>query len=46
MQGRWQHESPFKEVLEQVKRSADTDCGPHTMRRAYSAVKLGNWESF
>ena len=32
--------------LEQVKRSADTDCGSQTMRRAYSAMKLGNWESF
>ena len=32
-QGQWQQESPFKEVLEQIKRSADTDCGPQTMRR-------------
>ena len=38
--------SPFKEVLEQVKRSADTDCGPQTMRHAYAAMKLGNWEKF
>ena len=45
-QGQWQQESPFKEVLEQVKRSADTDCGPQTMRRAYNAMKHGNWESF
>ena len=45
-QGQWQYESPFKEVLEQVRRSADTDCGPQTMRRAYSAMKLGSWESF
>ena len=44
-QGQWQCESPFKEVLEQVKRSADTGCGPQTMRRAYSALKLGNWEN-
>ena len=35
----------YKEVLEQVKRSADTDCGPQTMRRAYIAMKHGNWES-
>ena len=44
--GLWQQESPFKEVLEQVKRSADTDCGPQTMRRAYIATKQGNWEDF
>ena len=34
----------MREVLEQVKRSADTDCGPQTTRRAYSATKLGNCE--
>ena len=31
MSGQWQQESPFNEVLDQVKRSADTDCGPQTM---------------
>ena len=36
----------FEEVLVQVKRSADTDCGHQTMRHAYSAMKLGNWEIF
>ena len=46
IQGQLQQESPFKEVLEQVRRSADTDCGPHRMRRAYIAMKHGNWESF
>ena len=46
IQSQWQKESPFREVLEQVKRSADTDCGAQTMRRACSAMKLGNWESF
>ena len=44
--GQWHKESPLKEVLEQVKRSADTDCGAQTVRRAYSAVTLGNKESF
>ena len=38
--------SPFKEVVEPVKRSADTDCGPQAMRRACIAMKHGNWESF
>ena len=45
-QGEWQQESPFKEVLEQVKRHADTNCNAQIMRRAYSAKKSGNWESF
>ena len=41
-----QGESPFKEVLEQVKRNADTDCNAQILRRAYNAGKSGNWESF
>ena len=45
-QGQWQQESPFKEVLEQVKRSADADCAPQTMRSAHLAMKHGNWEDF
>ena len=36
----------INEILKQIKRSADTDCGPQTMRRAYIAMKHGNWESF
>ena len=46
IQGQWQQESPFKEVLKQVRRSADTDGTARMMRRAYGAMKLGNWESF
>ena len=42
----WQQESLFKEVLEQIERSADTDCGPQTLRCAHIAMKLGNWKSF
>ena len=37
---------PFKGVLEQVKRSADTDCNAQMMRRAFNAKKLCSWESF
>ena len=44
-EGQGQQGSPFKEVLAQVKRSADTDCGPQTMRRAYTAMKHGNWKA-
>ena len=46
IQGQWQQESPFKEVLEQAKRNADTDCNAQIMCRAYNAKKSGNWESF
>ena len=38
--------TPFKEVLEQVKRSADADCGPQMMRHGYLAMKNGSWEEF
>ena len=41
IQGQWQQESPIKEVLEQVKRNADTDCNAKIMRRAYSAGQSG-----
>ena len=41
-QGQWRQEPPFKEVLEQVKRSADTECGPQTMHP--NAMKHGKWE--
>ena len=44
--GRWLQESPFKEVLEQVKRNAATDCNAQIMRRAYNVGKSCNWESF
>ena len=46
MIGQWPEQSRFKEVLEQVRRSAGTDCGPQIMRRSYSAMMLGNWVSF
>ena len=44
IQGQWQDESLFK--VEQVKRSADTDCNAQMMRRAYNAKQLDNWGSF
>ena len=40
-QSQWQQESPFNVILEQVKRSADIDCGPQTMRRAHIAMATG-----
>ena len=44
IQGQWQQESPFREVLVQVKGNADMDCGPQMMRRGYLAMKTGGWE--
>ena len=46
IQGQWQRESLLKEVLEQVRRNADTECNAQKKRRAYSAKKSGQWESF
>ena len=43
-QGQWQQESHFKEVLEQVTRSVDTDCGLQTMRRAYILHRNESWQ--
>ena len=44
IQGKWQQESSFREVLEQAKRNVDTDCGAQMMRRGYLAMKNGSWE--
>ena len=39
IQCQWQQESPAKEYLEQVKRSAHTDCTPRTVKFGYFALK-------
>ena len=39
IQGQWQQESPFKEVLQHVERNADTDCNAQIMRRAHIQCK-------
>ena len=44
IQGQWQQEAPAKEYLEQVKRSAHTDCTPRMMKFGYFALKDGDWE--
>ena len=46
VQGQWQQESLFREVLEQVKRTAVADCGHQMMRRGYLAMRNGSWEDF
>ena len=47
--GKWQQESPFREVLEQVKRSADTDCNAkkdavRTLQRSWAFGKASKEE--
>ena len=46
MQGQWQHESPAKEYLEQVKCCEGTDCTPRMMKQAFFALKGGDWEEY
>ena len=43
IQGQWQHESPAKEYLEQVKYCEDTDCTPRMMKQCFSAWTNGEW---
>ena len=38
--------SPSMEILEQVKKSADADCGRQMMRKGHFAMKNGSWEDF
>ena len=43
MQGQWQQEAPFREILEQVRSNADMG---QMMRRGYHAMRNGSWEEF
>ena len=46
IQGQWQQEPPFKEVLEQIQRHPNMDCDAYMMRRAYYPERSGKWEGF
>ena len=46
MQGQRQHESPAREYLEQVKCCNDTECTHRMMKRAFLALKGGDWEEY
>ena len=41
IQGQWQHESPAREYLEQVKCCSDIDCTHRMMKQAFLALKGG-----
>ena len=44
--GRWQHETPYKEKLELLRHSTDLRFGGSPMRKANIAGKSSDWESF
>ena len=46
IQGQWQHESPAREYLEQVKCCHDTDCTERVMKKGFTALKSGDWEEY
>ena len=46
IQGQWQHGSPARKSLEQVKCCSDTDCTPRMMKQAFLALKGGDWEEY
>ena len=46
IQGQWQQESPFREVLEQVRRNVDIGCDAQMMRKGCIALRDGSWEEF
>ena len=46
IQGQWQHESPAREYLEQVKCCHDTECTERVMKKGFTALKGGDWEEY
>ena len=46
VQGQWQHESPAREYMEQVKCCSDFVCTPSMMKQAFFVLKGGDWEEY
>ena len=46
IQGQWQHESPFREVLEQVRGNVEMGCSAQIRRKSYIAIRDDSWEEF
>ena len=44
IQGQWQQESPFREILEQARRNEDMGCGSEVMRKGFIAIRDSRWE--
>ena len=44
IQGRWQQEFSFREILEQVRGNAEMGCAFQMMRRGYLAMVDGSWK--
>ena len=45
-QGQWQQESPFREVLEQVRGHVDMRCSTQIIRKSFIAIRDDSWEEF
>ena len=46
IQGQRQQESPFREILEHVRRNEDMGCSSEVMRKGYFALRVRRWEDF
>ena len=46
IQGQWQQESPFREILEQVRGKVGMGCCPQMLRKGYIAMRDDSWEEF
>ena len=46
IQGQWQQESPFRDILEHARSNEDMVCSSEIMRRSYFATRDSGWEEF
>ena len=48
IQGQWQQESPFREIMEQARRDEDTESSSEIMRKSNIAKRCsrGHWELY
>ena len=46
IQGQWQQESFFREILEQTRRNEDTGCSSEVMRKGFVATRDSMWYDF
>ena len=46
IQGQWQQESPFREILEKARRHEDMGCSSEIMRTGHFTIRDSRWEEF
>ena len=46
IQGQWQQESPFREILEKARRHEDMGCSSEILRKGHFAIRDSRWEEF